>query len=129
MKKEEVKPEAKEEEKPAKKAEKCDKEKKSLCKGSGGMQLGGTKMKLKNQKVLINLKKTLNKKRAALLIIREKLALDLSNEIYMAKDEAYELVDFSLQLTDKIPETYDQLKSEIKAYIIINMLSLVTKFQ
>lgn len=47
----------------------------------------------------------------------------------MAKDEAYELVDFSLQLTDKIPETYDQLKSEIKAYIIINMLSLVTKFQ
>ena len=74
------------------------------------------------------MKKTLNKKRAALLIIREKLALDLSNEIYMAKDEAYELVDFSLQLTDKIPETYDQLKSEIKAYIIINMLSLVTKF-
>lgn len=87
------------------------------------------KWSLKNQKVLINLKKTLNKKRAALLIIREKLALDLSNEIYMAKDEAYELVDFSLQLTDKIPETYDQLKSEIKAYIIINMLSLVTKFQ
>lgn len=75
------------------------------------------------------MKKTLNKKRAALLIIREKLALDLSNEIYMAKDEAYELVDFSLQLTDKIPETYEQLKSEIKAYIIINMLSLVTKFQ
>lgn len=75
------------------------------------------------------MKKTLNKKGAALLIIREKLALDLSNEIYMAKDEAYELVDFSLQLTDKIPETYDQLKSEIKAYIIINMLSLVTKFQ
>ena len=75
------------------------------------------------------MKKTLNKKRAALLIIREKLALDLSNEIYMAKDEAYELVDFSLQLTDKIPETYDQLKSEIKAYIIINILSLVTKFQ
>ena len=75
------------------------------------------------------MKKTLNKKRAALLIIREKLALDLSNEIYMAKDEAYELVDFSLQLTDKIPETYDQVKSEIKAYIIINMLSLVTKFQ
>ena len=27
--------------------EKCDKEKKSLCKGSGGMQLGGTGMKLK----------------------------------------------------------------------------------
>ena len=48
-KKEEVKPEAKEEE-PAKKAEKCDKEKKSLCKGSGGMQLGGTKMKLKKPK-------------------------------------------------------------------------------
>jgi len=44
-----VEPKAKEE-KPAKKAEKCDKEKKSLCKGSGGMQLGGTKMKLKKPK-------------------------------------------------------------------------------
>ena len=41
--KEEVKNEKKEENKP----EKCDKEKKSLCKGSGGMQLGGTGMKLK----------------------------------------------------------------------------------
>ena len=49
-KKEEKKSEAKEEKKPAKKAEKCDKEKKSLCKGSGGMQLGGTKMKLKKPK-------------------------------------------------------------------------------
>ena len=46
----EEKPEVKKEEKPAKKAEKCDKEKKSLCKGSGGMQLGGTKMKLKKPK-------------------------------------------------------------------------------
>ena len=33
-----------------KEIEKCDKEKKSLCKGSGGMQLGGTKMKLKKPK-------------------------------------------------------------------------------
>ena len=38
---------AKKEEKKDKKIEKCDKEKKSLCKGSGGMQLGGTGMKLK----------------------------------------------------------------------------------
>ena len=30
-----------------KKEEKCDKDKKSLCEASGGMQLGGTKMKLK----------------------------------------------------------------------------------
>ena len=30
-----------------KKEEKCDSEKKSLCEASGGMQLGGTKMKLK----------------------------------------------------------------------------------
>jgi len=75
------------------------------------------------------LKEPLSKKKAALFVIREKLALDLSNEIFMEKNEAYELIDFSLQLIDKIPETYDQLKSEIKAYIIINMLSLVTKFQ
>ena len=47
----------------------------------------------------------------------------------MQRNEAYEIVDFALQLTDKIPESYEQLKSEIKAYIIINMLSLVTKFQ
>ena len=49
-KKEEKKSETKEEKKPTQKAEKCDKEKKSLCKGSGGMQLGGTKMKLKKPK-------------------------------------------------------------------------------
>ncbi len=47
-----VKPKEKKEEKEVvkkeeKKIEKCDKEKKSLCKGSGGMQLGGTGMKLK----------------------------------------------------------------------------------
>ena len=56
------------------------------------------------------------------------LALDLSNEISMHKEEAYEIVDFSFQLSDKLPSTYEELKSEIKAYIIINMLSLVTKF-
>ena len=49
-KKEDEKSAAKEEKKPDKKAEKCDKEKKSLCKASGGMQLGGTKMKLKKPK-------------------------------------------------------------------------------
>ena len=47
----------------------------------------------------------------------------------MHKEEAYEIIDFALQLTDKIPYSYEQLKSEIKSYIIINMLSLVTKFQ
>ena len=75
------------------------------------------------------MKSKLQKKATALFIIREKLALDLSNEIYMHKEEAYEIIDFALQLTDKIPNTYDQLKSEIKSYIIINILSLVTKFQ
>ncbi len=47
----------------------------------------------------------------------------------MQKEEAYEIIDFALELTDKVPHSYEQLKSEIKAYIIINMLSLVTKFQ
>ena len=74
------------------------------------------------------MKSKLQKKATALFIIREKLALDLSNEIYMHKEEAYEIIDFALQLTDKIPNSYEQLKSEIKSYIIINMLSLVTKF-
>ena len=75
------------------------------------------------------MKSKLQKKATALFIIREKLALDLSNEIYMHKEEDYEIIDFALQLTDKIPNSYEQLKSEIKSYIIINMLSLVTKFQ
>ena len=75
------------------------------------------------------MKSKLQKKATALFIIREKLALDISNEIYMHKEEAYEIIDFALQLTDKIPNSYEQLKSEIKSYIIINMLSLVTKFQ
>ena len=65
---------------------------------------------------------------AALILVREKLAFDLCNEIYMRKEEAYEIIDFAFQLSDKLPETYDQLKSDIKSYIIINMLSLVTKF-
>ena len=69
------------------------------------------------------------KKKIALFVIREKLAFDLCNEIYMQRDEAYEIIDFALQLTDKIPESYEQLKSEIKAYIVINMFSLLTKFQ
>ena len=65
---------------------------------------------------------------AALILVREKLAIDLCNEIYMRKEEAYEIIDFAFQLSDKLPETYYQLKSDIKSYIIINILSLVTKF-
>ena len=64
------------------------------------------------------MKSKLQKKATALFIIREKLALDLSNEIYMHKEEAYEIIDFALQLTDKLPDSYEQLKSEIKSYII-----------
>ena len=74
------------------------------------------------------MKKKQKRSIASLILIREKLAYDLCNEIYMSKDEAYEIIDFSFQLSDKLPETYDQLKSEIKSYIIINMLSLVIKF-
>ena len=47
----------------------------------------------------------------------------------MNKEEAIEIIDFSLQLVDKWPVNYHQLKEEIKAYIIINMLSLITKLQ
>ena len=47
----------------------------------------------------------------------------------MNKEEALEVVDFSLQLVDQWPIGYQQLKEEIKAYIIINMFSLVSKFQ
>ncbi len=75
------------------------------------------------------MKKKIAKKTIALFVIREKLAFDLCNEIYMQRDEAYEIIDFALQLTNKIPESYEQLKSEIKAYIVINMFSLLTKFQ
>ena len=68
------------------------------------------------------------RKKISIHIIKEKLAYDLSNEIYMRKEEAYEIIDFAFELSEKLPETYDQLKSDIKSYIILNMLSLVTKF-
>jgi hypothetical protein len=68
-------------------------------------------------------------KALSIIIIREKLALDLSEELSMNKEEAIEIIDFSLQLVDRWPVNYLQLKEEIKAYIIINMLSLITKFQ
>ena len=55
---------------------------------------------------------------AALILVREKLAIDLCNEIYMRKEEAYEIIDFAFQLSDKLPETYDQLKSDIKLSLI-----------
>ena len=47
----------------------------------------------------------------------------------MNRDEAIEVVDFTLNFVDQWPISYIQLKEEIKSYIIINMLSLVTKFQ
>jgi len=47
----------------------------------------------------------------------------------MNREESLEVVDFCLQLVDEWPISYQQLKSEIKAYIIINMFSLITKFQ
>lgn len=47
----------------------------------------------------------------------------------MRKEEAHEIVDFAFQVSDTLPQSYEQIKSEIKAYIFINMLSLVTKFQ
>tara|TARA_B100000767_G_scaffold248286_1_gene249109 strand:- start:3340 stop:3567 length:228 start_codon:yes stop_codon:yes gene_type:complete len=75
------------------------------------------------------LNKILSRKALAIIIIREKLASDLSKEISMNREEALEVVDFSLQLVDQWPISYRQLKEEIKAYIIINMFSLVTKFQ
>jgi hypothetical protein len=74
------------------------------------------------------LKKLYAKKLLSILIIRQKLIIDLAKEIGMQKKEALEIVDFALQLNEKFPKNYLQLKNEIKAYIIINMLSLVTKF-
>ena len=73
--------------------------------------------------------KKLSRKTLSIVIIREKLASDLSEEISMNREESLEVVDFCLQLVDEWPISYQQLKSEIKAYIIINMFSLITKFQ
>jgi len=75
------------------------------------------------------LNKKLSRKTLSIIIIREKLASDLSEEISMNREESLEIVDFCLQLVDEWPISYQQLKSEIKAYIIINMFSLITKFQ
>ena len=65
--------------------------------------------------------KILSRKALAIIIIREKLASDLSKEISMNREEALEVVDFSLQLVDQWPISYRQLKEEIKANIINNM--------
>ena len=67
------------------------------------------------------MKKKQKRSLASLILIREKLAHDLCNEIYMSKDEAYEIIDFAFQLSDKLPETYDQLKSEIKSLSLIHI--------
>jgi len=75
------------------------------------------------------LDKKFSRKTLSIIIIREKLASDLSEEISMNREESLEVVDFCLQLVDEWPISYQQLKSEIKAYIIINMFSLITKFQ
>lgn len=73
--------------------------------------------------------KGLSRSMAASIVIREKLALDLCDEIYMQKEEALEIIEFAFQVSGKLPQTYNQLKQEIKSYIIINMLSLIVKFQ
>ena len=70
------------------------------------------------------MKKKQKRSIASLVLIREKLAHDLCNEIYMNKDEAYEIIDFAFQLGEKLPETYDQLKSEIKSYIILSLIHI-----
>ena len=75
------------------------------------------------------MKRTISRKTLFIIIIREKLAQDISDEMSMNREEALEIIEFSLQLVDKWPMNYRQLKEEIKAYIIINMLSLITKFQ
>jgi len=75
------------------------------------------------------LNKRLKRRLAAYCLIREKLAFDLCEEIHMRKEEAHEIVDFAFQVSGTLPESYEQIKSEIKAYIVINMLSLMTKFQ
>ena len=75
------------------------------------------------------MKLTFSRKTLFIIIIREKLAQDISDEMSMNREEALEIIDFSLQLVDRWPMNYRQLKEEIKAYIIINMLSLITKFQ
>lgn len=75
------------------------------------------------------MKRTISRKTLFIIIIREKLAQDISDEMSMNREEALEIIDFSLQLVDRWPMNYRQLKEEIKAYIIINMLSLITKFQ
>ncbi|MDA1284342.1 MAG: hypothetical protein O3C61_05390 [Proteobacteria bacterium] len=71
----------------------------------------------------------ISRKVLSTIIIREKLALDLSEELSMNREETIEIIDFSLHLVDRWAVNYLQLKEEIKAYIIINMLSLITKFQ
>ena len=120
-----VKEDIVEEKKPEQKE--CDKAKKSLCEASGGMQLGGGggKLMLKKPKDKQLNSKTENK---IFQILKTKISLDISRDLHMDFNEAEAITEYSLSYIDTLPDNYLELKNNIKTFIVINLLSLVCKF-
>ena len=63
-----------------------------------------------------------------LQILKTKLSLDISRDLRMHFDEAEAITEYSLSDIDTLPDNYLELKNNIKTFIVINLLSLVCKF-
>jgi hypothetical protein len=63
-----------------------------------------------------------------LQILKTKLSLDISRDLHMHFDEAEAITEYSLSYLDTLPDSYTELKNNIKTFIVINLLSLVCKF-
>ena len=52
---------------------------------------------------------------------------DLSQDIGISKEETKSLVDVALSATDPKDVNYEQLKQEIKTFLVINIFFLICK--
>ncbi len=56
-----------------------------------------------------------------------KIINDLSDDIGISKEETKSLVDVALSATDPKDVNYEQLKQEIKTFLVINIFFLICK--
>lgn len=61
-------------------------------------------------------------------ILKTKISLDISRDLHMDFNEAEAITEYSLSYIDTLPDSYIELKNNIKTFIVINLLSLVCKF-
>lgn len=61
-------------------------------------------------------------------ILKTKISLDISRDLHMDFNEAEVITEYSLSYIDTLPDSYTELKNNIQTFIVINLLSLVCKF-